>query len=117
MFSDVDISGVSSELKAFSRIDNINSSGADLGFVLKKDNPIFTTTTVGNFDRSIDTEAKILEEIAEQIGDNYSKAGSIKLFTERTPCESCLGVIQQFKNRYPNIEITVYDNTYNVLTF
>ena len=54
-----------------------------------------------------DTEAKILEDIASQIKEpNIS--GTINLFTERPPCESCSNIIEEFKEKFPNIELNVF---------
>lgn len=59
-----------------------------------------------SWDRIVDTESKILHEISKRLnGENVS--GSIKLFTELAPCESCNGVIYQFLEKYPNITIEI----------
>ncbi|MGI4848929.1 MAG: deaminase domain-containing protein [Janthinobacterium lividum] len=54
-------------------------------------------------DRAIDSEAKILNSISAILGENRSAAGSINLLTERAPCQSCTNVIEQFRDKYPNI--------------
>ncbi|MGC8146190.1 deaminase domain-containing protein, partial [Salmonella enterica] len=55
-------------------------------------------------------EAKILNNIAAQIGDNTSVSGSIKLLSERAPCLSCSNIIEKFQQKYPNIKVKVVDN-------
>ena len=59
----------------------------------------------------MDTEFKILNDIAKALGDNTSASGTIKLFTELPPCSSCSSVIAQFIEKYPNIIIEVIENS------
>ena len=54
-----------------------------------------------------DAEYKALSAIADTL-DLFSKSeveGKLHLYTERKPCESCISVLKQFKNKYPMIEI------------
>lgn len=102
-----DIPGVGSEFKAFSQISDATDAGADLGYVLRKEHPRFPATEGW---RSPDTEAKILNEIADKLGDNPKVKGRIDLLTEREPCASCAKIIRDFKEAYPNIELYVYDS-------
>ncbi|MFA0814290.1 MAG: deaminase domain-containing protein [Anaerofustis sp.] len=51
-----------------------------------------------------------MNQIAGQLGDRYDAKGTITLFTERRPCPSCARNINQFQQRYPNIEIIVVHN-------
>ena len=60
--------------------------------------------------RSVDSEEKILNNVAAQLGDNTAATGTINLLTERAPCVSCSNVIDQFKAKYPNISVNVFDN-------
>ena len=60
--------------------------------------------------RDVDTEYKILSDIANALGNNTSAVGKIRLFTERPPCDICARVIAQFTNKYKNIVIEVIDN-------
>jgi The BURPS668_1122 family of deaminases len=56
-----------------------------------------------------DSEYKVLSETSEQLGQPNSKAnGKAYLYTERKPCESCDGIIQQFKEKHPNIDLDVF---------
>jgi hypothetical protein len=75
------------------------------------ENRFFTTYEVGGYSREFDTEVKILEEIAHkfanQPGTYNNIRGQVNLFSERPPCESCQGVIQQFQQMFPNIQVIV----------
>jgi hypothetical protein len=57
-----------------------------------------------------DAEYKALSAIAETLEKifNSLKEGKLYLYTEREPCESCQGIIEQFKNKFPKIEIIVF---------
>ncbi len=88
----------------------------------KAENPIFKTKKVnsenvidgiGAWDRSVDTESKILEDIAKQLKDHTDVTGKIKLYTDYKPCPSCQSVIEQFRKKHRNIEVEVihkYEN-------
>ena len=41
--------------------------------------------------------------------------GNLTIFTERHACKSCLGVADQFKKQYPNINIYIFDNNGSVV--
>lgn len=56
--------------------------------------------------RNVDTECKILEDIAARLPDP-SAAGRIRLFTELYPCPSCWNVMKQFLAMYTNVEMQV----------
>lgn len=60
--------------------------------------------------RNVDTEAKMLEDLARRLGDKNLSKGSIKLFTELPPCPSCSRVIKLFNEKYPNIVVEVIHN-------
>lgn len=54
----------------------------------------------------------ILEEIVHELGYNKFEVdegveGTIYLFTERKPCPSCEGVIEKFKEMFPNVNLYV----------
>jgi The BURPS668_1122 family of deaminases len=66
------------------------------------------------FDRTTDTEFKLLEYIYRQIQllgipqDQYSEiVGRITLESERSICESCANVIRIFKKMFPKIELII----------
>lgn len=63
---------------------------------------------VSGYDRKYDSEAKILEEISDRLGQNAQQTGIIYLYSEIIPCASCSGVFTQFVKRYPGIELIVY---------
>lgn len=54
-----------------------------------------------------DSEYKVLSEIADTLEMLYDihVEGIIYLYTERQPCQSCQGVISQFKEKFPNINL------------
>ncbi|MBB4932252.1 hypothetical protein F4561_003072 [Lipingzhangella halophila] len=64
-----------------------------------------------------DSEQKILESLAEELNPrdadgNYPETrpdieGTIELYSERRPCPSCDGVIEQFEREFPNIDVNV----------
>ena len=57
-----------------------------------------------------DTEYKILDNIADQLGNNTSARGTVNILTEKAACASCLNVAEQFKAKYPNITVNILDN-------
>jgi hypothetical protein len=63
-----------------------------------------------------DAEYKALAAIADTLEISYDPdvEGKLYLYTERHPCESCNGVIEQFKGKFPNIEISAvfWDHPY-----
>ena len=61
--------------------------------------------------RNTDSEYKILSNLADQIGDNRYARGTVAIFTERSACASCLNFAKQFQQRYPNIDIKIFDNS------
>lgn len=104
-----DVPGLSQYFPAHSKVSFSTDPGASYGFTLTKQSGwVFNTIEVGGYNRFIDTEAKIIEEIASQLG-NTTATGAIKLFTEAPPCASCSSVIQQFRNKYLNIRLRIFD--------
>jgi RHS repeat-associated protein len=88
----------------------------------KEANRIFTTTEAptanGNYQfRSNDSEVKILEDVAKDLGAKKGDIqamvsypaveGKITIKTYLCPCESCSRVIKQFKTLFPNVEVEV----------
>lgn len=115
--AEVDIPGLKKEFTAHSQINSLADKGADLGdfsMLKSSENRIFKSYEPAaskidgvKFDRFHDTEAKILEDVASQITDpNIS--GTINLYTELSPCKSCSNIINEFKQKYPNIELNVF---------
>ncbi|HAG84714.1 MAG TPA: hypothetical protein DCL61_27070 [Cyanobacteria bacterium UBA12227] len=55
-----------------------------------------------------DAEYKALSAIADTLKMFYDHEveGQLYLYTERKPCESCNDVLEQFKEKFPNIQIS-----------
>src|SRR5579875_2918390 len=64
-----------------------------------------TRATRGAIPTQWDSEVKILEDIAKDLPREAK--GTINLFTERPPCPSCRGVIDQCREMVPNITVNV----------
>jgi len=70
--------------------------------------PIFVTFEIPpGHSRAYDSEYKLLEELGSRYAQTPDVEGTINLFTERSPCDSCTNVIAQFRRRFPNIILTV----------
>lgn len=116
-YAEVNIKGVEkTDFYAHSGIHDANKKipGSE-EFSFKPDEPIFKATEApdkaGNtYLRDGDTEYKILNDLANRLGDNPNATGKIKLFTEKDTCGSCNKIIQQFDKKYPNITIEVVHN-------
>ena len=116
-YSEVDIDGLdNTQFFAHSSIQTEIPSVKDSGISIKPEFSPFKTVEVngsnvingeGAWPRDVDTEYKILSDIQSKLGDNPSASGKIKLYTELEPCPSCQGIIEQFKEMYPNIDIEV----------
>lgn len=110
----VEINGQNTELW-----DSVNGPNPIPGTVQAPSQRLFKTRFLG-VNRDYDTEVKILEEAARRMGvtqpGRYEQfTGRIDLYTERAPCGSCggtknnpMGVIQQFREMFPHIELNVY---------
>jgi hypothetical protein len=110
------------EYYAHSGIDELTGTLPDRvpDISLKPKNEIFPYSTELNsagvpIARNIDTEYKILTEIAEKLNSNINATGKIRLFTERAPCNSCSNVIDFFAKKYPKIKIEIIHNNGNIL--
>jgi hypothetical protein len=111
--ANIDVAGLPSNMKAFSRFDNGEFGFAPLlsGDTILKPiavNKYGVVDGTGAFVRNVDGEFKILENIAQSLGNNSSAVGRIDLFTELKACTSCGGAIQQFRATYPNIQLNVF---------
>ncbi|SFR92503.1 deaminase domain-containing protein, partial [Anaeromicropila populeti] len=135
-FTEALIDGTEYSIKGCSKPKNIEGFAPVLGDVNAKTVPerFFVTEYVDsqgnvyaeyikgtNWNRCIDTEARTFEELALKLGatkgidgaidwGNINVKGIINLYTELKPCPSCLGVIEQFKEIYKNININVLWN-------
>ncbi|MCS3806541.1 filamentous hemagglutinin [Chromobacterium alkanivorans] len=108
-------------VKAHSRIGN-NAEGQRDGFVSlppQEDRILSPMLNPRNpIPREVDTEFKILEAFAQKYRGSPNVAGSINLFTERAPCDSCSAVIsRQFSKLFPNVEVRLYHNGGNVAVY
>ena len=56
--------------------------------------------------RVVDTEYKILEDMAARLPDPSVK-GRVKLYTDLPPCASCWNVMKQFMAEYTNVQMQV----------
>ncbi|WP_344967943.1 deaminase domain-containing protein, partial [Salinactinospora qingdaonensis] len=74
------------------------------GLVKFKENPIFEAEG-GVKSRRYDSEVKLLEELASRLSGDAR--GDIEIYTERPPCRSCRGVMEQFRERYPDVQLKV----------
>lgn len=117
----IDIPGIQPTMAASSKVDAPNATQATNGFVgiVPETFPSTVVPTGGTSPvqllRSVDSEAKILNNVAAQLGDNTAATGTINLLTERAPCVSCSNVIDLFKAKYPNITVNVFDNNGKVI--
>ena len=70
----------------------------------------FQPTKVITYLRNEDAEYKALSALAETLENINSETiiGKLYLYTERQPCESCSGIIQQFKKKFSGITIEVF---------
>ena len=112
--AETDIPGIPNEFFAYSKINSpsskgaLNADGTERGFsYLKSENERILTRyqKVNGHDRYFDTEAKILEDIAART--NEATTGSIVLYTELKPCDSCTAIILEFREIRPNITLIV----------
>lgn len=95
----VNVTGLTDELVAVSGKKIIP------GTVDLPDKTIFITKSSGAMSRAADSEVKLLEAIAGTLSKDAE--GTIKIFTERAPCFSCAGVIEQFEAMFPKIKIEI----------
>ncbi|HEI9730591.1 TPA: DUF637 domain-containing protein [Serratia marcescens] len=105
----IDVPGMPKTLAAHSRIAKAEKSFIGDG------NQNFKYETIKSSDgilisRNTDSEYKILDNLADKLGNNVSAEGRVTIFTERAACESCLGVVEQFQKKYPRIKVEVLDN-------
>ncbi|WP_147301117.1 deaminase domain-containing protein [Aestuariispira insulae] len=117
----IKIDGIPEKMNAHSQIEpyNITEKMKDMGLV-PGGSGNFTAKDIENavgdkIPRHVDSEYKILDNIADQLGGNYTARGSVTIFTERPACGSCLSVADQFVQKYPNIVVVIKDNKGNLL--
>ncbi|USK80887.1 deaminase domain-containing protein [Peribacillus frigoritolerans] len=116
--AEVNVNGIDkSEFFAQSSIDEFTDSIKERvpNISLQPQNPMFNAIEAPDkkgsmYLRNSDTEYKILNDIASQLGNNTEATGRIKLFTELDTCDSCSQVIAEFAKKYKNIELEVIHN-------
>ncbi|MEC0329136.1 deaminase domain-containing protein [Paenibacillus macerans] len=119
--AEVKIDGLRSEFKSSSRVNDVVDAGDAKGYSLLKPesewnytprdvNPEDIVDGAGAYPRKWDTEFKILDDITNELNKlkPEQRKGRIDLYTDREPCASCSPIIEQFKAKYPNIEVFVY---------
>lgn len=63
----------------------------------------FETFVVGKHNRNVDCEYKLFEHAASIINDEEKH--EINILSELPCCDSCLGVFEQFKKKFPNVTV------------
>lgn len=77
----------------------------------------YSQGTMAVWERDVDTEAKLLEEMYERYHTNPYVIGKIQLYTHYEPCLSCDYEIIQFMQYFENIEMEIYFyKTYTTVT-
>ncbi|WP_342479874.1 deaminase domain-containing protein [Paenibacillus sp. FSL L8-0340] len=123
----VEIPGLKKEFKAHSQIQDADQKWSEgysplppekieeRIFEPKDVNPWNEVDREGAYSRKWDTEYKILEDVAKQLGGskgavNKDVTGKIDFYTDREPCASCTPIIQEFKEMFPNVKLVIYFN-------
>ncbi|MFJ2838740.1 deaminase domain-containing protein [Nocardia sp. NPDC087230] len=87
-------------------LDAVSGKNSPAGTVGVPDNTRFTPVSEdGNVRRPTDSEYKLLETLAQQLGPDSK--GTIELYSERKPCPACLSVIKQFEEQFPGVKVNV----------
>jgi len=111
----IDLDGVPSRMAASSRIDEARDGVVGRGSESLPYERIVAANGE-NISRNADSEYKILDNIADILGEKFDAKGSVKIVTERSACDSCLSAAKAFRERYPNIDIKIFDNRGILLT-
>ncbi|WP_246118447.1 deaminase domain-containing protein [Apibacter muscae] len=103
------------------KIDNKIWESIDAKDVKKNTPPVFTATVVqgkgGSWLRNVDSEYRMLNDLAYQLGARQANQvfkdikGILKIVSENPYCSSCQGVIQQFNQMFPNIQLILINGT------
>ena len=105
---DGDIKVANSQLDSKSDPAYINFKGNRQQLVMKKDKLQFNAIEVGSHLRDMDSEAKLFEYAADIVNDG--KKHVIRMLSEKCMCDSCRGIMEQFKEKYPNVEVNAVSN-------
>ena len=76
--------------------------------ILKPETETFKAVKVGDYIRNSDSEYKLFNYIATQ--KQPSDTFTVNMLSERCMCESCMGVMEQFKKMYPNATVNMVSN-------
>ena len=68
---------------------------------------ILRSVKLGRYNKEVDTEAKIIEQIFRET--TALDSGTIRIFTTRPVCDSCGIIIEEFTKFRPNIKIEVIE--------
>ena len=100
---------------AHSHLDTITDKGyknlaktAQDSLVLKPTAETFKAKEVDGYLRNRDSEYKLFNYIATQ--KQPSDTFTVNMLSERCMCESCIGVMEQFKKMYPNATVNMVSN-------
>lgn len=74
-------------------------------FILHKDDRAFKTLVINDIPRHFCTEAKMFEDINSKVPNDFN--GELTILSELDMCESCRGVLKQFKEKYPKAKINI----------
>lgn len=132
-----DIAGAASKIKNYRTANNLK--GGNFGYLegtvngkvvdskmwrsgtanIKTEPQIFKAIEVegasgGVWLRNTDSEYKMLNKLAEDLGGKTGMKypniqGELKIISENPYCDSCIGIIQQFNEMFPNIKLILID--------
>lgn len=80
-------------------------TGNKSDFILHNDDRAFKTLVINDIPRHFCTEAKMFEYINSKVPKDFN--GELTILSEIDMCESCRGVLNQFKEKYPNAKINI----------
>lgn len=83
----------------------VNFKGDRKKLILKPEEKTFETKIIGTHDRDVDSEYKLFEFAAKIVRDG--KEHELFILSELQSCESCKSVANQFKDRYPNVKVSM----------
>ena len=86
---------------------NLDQATRD-SLVLQPTVETFKAKEVDGYIRDTDSEYKLFNYIATQ--KQPSDTFTVNMLSERCMCESCMGVMEQFKKMYPNATVNVVSN-------
>ncbi|MCS1351882.1 deaminase domain-containing protein [Mechercharimyces sp. CAU 1602] len=65
--------------------------------------------TEEGYDRAAEPIPKLLEQVAEQLQDDVTASGTLKIRVKFPPSISCQWVMIQFHKQYPHISLQILD--------